>query len=472
VKQRVIEVLFRHLFLLLLPLIVILPVTAYLTLRSRSVQWQSVSTAWVNQATAISTQDHLGNTPAPTQATLLANFIQTRTFAHAVLAQTPLASELDGGAGEAAAIADFQKAVAVAPSGNQFVTITVKETSPELAYAVSEALIAEFAQQIQQEANSESQSSVTLAQDAYNKASAQYTTSLNALATYLGQHPDIANPAANSTGPGAQLIDPAYAQLLNQASSDQAAYDGAKQRFDDAKQQAQGGAAALPFTFTLVDQPQKPTMPIVEKKTALLRLPAIGLAVALMLSTVVGIYLILADRRIFGADDLDALGLTVLGTLPDLDSRWRRRDRESVRRRIAGPARGSQQTTLPAPPRPAPPHRDADVRPTPTPAAQATVAATEDAPRPAMATAEPVLHPVAMSTTLQPQQTAYAPTRPVAASAAQPVAAASTRAPMMTAGRPSLRLIARSTTPAASATLTGTSLSATTAHSDARLAGS
>ncbi len=351
-KQRVIEVLFRHIFLLLLPLIVILPVTAWLTLRSRTVQWQSAATAWVNQPSTISTDNRLGSTPAPSQATLLQNFIDTHSFAHAVLAQTPLASELDGGARENAAITAFQHAVTVTPNGNSFVTIAVKENAPDLAYAVAQAVIGQFAQQIQQETTTESQSSVELAQTAYNKANAQFTSSLNALATYLAQHPEIAAAASNTSGAPVSQSDPAYAQLLAQADSDRQAYDAAKQKYDDAKQQAQAGSTALPFTFTLVDQPEKPTVPIAQKKTALLKLPAIGLAAALTLSTLVGIYLMLADRRIFGPDDLESLDVTVLGALPDLGSRWRRGNRDVVRWRIAAPARADQPSAPSAPPPP------------------------------------------------------------------------------------------------------------------------
>ena len=394
-KQRVIEVLFRHIVLLLLPLLVVLPATAWLTLRSRSVQWQSAATAWVNQPSTISTDNRLGDTPAPSQATLLQNFIDTHSFAHAVLAQTPLAGELDGGARENAAISAFQHAVTVTPNGNSFVAIAVKEDSPDLAYAVAQAVIAQFAQQIQQETTTEAQSSVELAQAAYNKANAQFTTSLNALATYLAQHPEIAAAASSTSGAPVSQSDPAYAQLLAQADSDRQAYDAAKQKYDDAKQQAQAGNTALPFTFTIVDQPEKPTVPITQKKTALLKLPAIGLAAALALSTLVGIYLVLADRRIFGPDDLAALDVTVLGALPDLGSRWRRGNRDVVRWRIAAPARPDQRPA-PATPPTAPPHGNGQ-RPAP-PATQPATQLTTPAARPVAA------RPAASATTT--------PTRP------------------------------------------------------------
>lgn len=343
VKQRTFEVLFRHKLLLVLPLLVILPVTIWLALRPQPAVWQSVANVWVNQPSTVQTQDRLGNTPAPNQADLLQNFINTRTFAQTVLQQTPLASELVGGSREDAAIAQFEKSVTVTPNGNQFVTVGVKAASPDLAYSIAQAVIASFSQVVQQEANSESQTSITLMEDAFNKANAQFTTSLNALAAYLAQHPNLST-APNVGGPSAADTDPAYARLLTQANSDQAAYNDAKKNYDQANQQARAGSTALPYTFSVVDPPLKPTLPIYQKKTTLLKLPAIGLAVALVLSTLVAVCLLLADRRVFSpADVRESLNLKVLGTLPDLASRWnwRRQPKEVVRWRIAAPARGA-----------------------------------------------------------------------------------------------------------------------------------
>lgn len=353
-KQRALEILFRHKFLLVLPLLVIVPLTTMLAVRSRTVQWQSVANVWVNQPTTVQTQDRLGDAPAPNQAALLQNFIYTTSFAKTVLQQTPLASELDGGAREQAAILTFEKSVTVTPNGNAFVTVAAKSDTPDLAYAIAQATIATFSKEVAQEASSEGQTSVTLQEDAFNKANAQFTTSLNALATYLSQHPDLAT-AGQGNGPSAADTDPAYAQLLAQANSDQQAYTDAKQRYDAAKQQARAGSTALPYTFSVVDPPQKPTLPITEKKTALLKLPGIGFAVALLLSVLVGVALVLADRRVFSpADVRESLGLTVLGTLPDLASRWnwRRQPREVVRWRIAGPARAGADPHAPAAPVP------------------------------------------------------------------------------------------------------------------------
>lgn len=345
-KHRATEILFRHIVLLALPFVVIVPLTVLYTLHTRRAQWESVASAWVTQPSPIYTEDRLGSTPAPNQASLLQSLLTTRTFATAVLRQTPLASQLDGGAKENAAIARLQKAITVSPTGNEIVTVRVRGDTPDLAYAIAQAVLTTFADQVAQESTAVAQTSVALQENAYNKANAQYTASLNALASYIAQHPELADPSK----PLPPNTDPTYERLLAQANSDQQAYNEAKLRYEQAKQQAQAGSTALPYTFSVIDPPRKPVEPVPVKKTTLLKLPLIGLAFALMLSGLTAAYLVLSDRRIFTAADLrEATGLAVLGTLPDLAARWRREPRDLVRARIAAPARVEQMFRPPLP---------------------------------------------------------------------------------------------------------------------------
>lgn len=366
-KHRATEILFRHMALLVLPFVVIVPLTVLYTLHTRRVQWESVASAWVTQPSPIYTDDRLGSTPAPNQASLLQSLLTTRTFAVSVLRQTPLADQLDGGPKENAAITKLQKSVTVSPTGNEIVTVRVRGDTPDLAYAIAQAVLSTFADQVAQESTAVAQTSVALQENAYNKANAQYTASLNALASYIAQHPELADPSK----PLPSNADPTYERLLAQANSDQQAYNDAKLRYEQAKQRAQAGSTALPYTFSVIDPPRKPVEPMAVKKTTLLKLPLIGLAFALMLSGLTGAYLVLSDRRIFTAADLrETTGLTVLGTLPDLATRWRRGPRDIVRARIAAPARVEQPLYPPLMNAPRPAKRQA----APPPAAAAPAA--------------------------------------------------------------------------------------------------
>src|SRR6266540_6748066 len=99
-KQRATEVLFSHKLLLLLPLLVIVPLTILIALRPKAQHWQAFATIWVDQYKPLYQDDRLGYTPATNQARLLDNFIHTRAFAVGVLQHTQLASMLSNPATE------------------------------------------------------------------------------------------------------------------------------------------------------------------------------------------------------------------------------------------------------------------------------------------------------------------------------------------------------------------------------------
>lgn len=351
-RQRAIEILFRHKFLLLLPFLVIVPLTLAIAVRPVAQKWQTVAGVWVDPPPALVNDNRLGATPAINQAQLLNDFIHTRSFAETVLQQTDLAPSLANQRSADRVVAKFQSSVLATASGNSFVRVSVTYVDPTLAYQMAQGIIQNFQTLLQTHSASQSSATINLQADALGKATTQLDASRKALADYLAAHPPATTIAANGVAVAANTTinglpnaatDPEFARLSQQVSNDSQTYNQALQHDQEAQQIATAAKTGLPFTFSVVDQPLRPDQPLVVSRLSKIKLPIVGIVLALVLSSLTGAFLILTDRRVRSPHDLeDAFGVPVLGEIPHLRGKrwpWQRRPREIVRLRLSAPGR-------------------------------------------------------------------------------------------------------------------------------------
>ena len=148
-KQRAVEVLFKHKLLILLPLVVILPLTVMTATRPQAKQWQAFATVWVDEYKSFYEDERLGVTPAMNQAELLNSFIRTRSFAHTVLRQTQMAPLVDNPRTERGATRRFWSSVRATPTSKSFVMISVTMPGPQLAHETAQAVMTSFSEALQ-----------------------------------------------------------------------------------------------------------------------------------------------------------------------------------------------------------------------------------------------------------------------------------------------------------------------------------
>lgn len=340
-KQRAIEILFKRRFLILLPLLVIMPLTIALALRPKEAKWEVYSVVWVDQYKELYEDARLGNTPGPNQAQILKSLIRTRTFARTVLEQTPLAPRLATPSGELDAIGKFWRSVQTLPNDNSFITLIVTMPDPDLAYATMQSLLTNYSAVLQQRSDLQSQVAISFYAEAAGRAETAVAKSRQSLADYLTAHPELLG--RNLDGSLASTArDTNFARLTQQVSSDEASYNALRQRYDALVESAAAGRKGQQFAFSVIDEPQRPYAPVAQGRLQLVRLPATGLALALVLSAVIAVLLILTNRTVLGAYDVqDTLGIKVLGEIPELRRRrwpWQRAPRDAVRHRLAEPA--------------------------------------------------------------------------------------------------------------------------------------
>ncbi len=337
-KHRVVEILFRRKLLLLLPIPINMTLAIGAATRPQPPQYQANARAWVDQYVELSRDERLGYAPGPAQAGLLMDFVHTRSFARSVIEKTSLAPLLADQTTEGGALGQFWGSVGVAASSNSFVTITVTTWSPTLSLEIAQALVSKFEETLRARGETQVKLASTLYAQTTEKTRDAAERSRVELATYLAAHPEL----GRGTDATATARDATLSRLVAQADYDQVAYREAKQRYDQSLTLGAAGLENQTLAFTVVDPPELPTAPLPHGRTALLKLPVVGLALATILSAVTAVLLILTNRSVLGAPTIAGLAaFPVLGEIPVLKRRrwlWQRAPRHGVRLLLSAPA--------------------------------------------------------------------------------------------------------------------------------------
>jgi capsular polysaccharide biosynthesis protein len=341
-KQRAVETLFKRKLLILLPLLIIVPLSVMFALRPRPQQWQAFAVIWVDQYRPLYQDERLGYTPAANQSQLLNDFLHTRGFALTVLQQTRLADDLTDSAAEDQLVRQLWGAVAAWPTSNNFITIMVTTSSGALSHEIAKAVVAQYQTVLRDRLETQSKAALALYADALAKAEQQLNKSRNELAAYVAASPQLTDRRPDS-GVLLEARDPQFARLTVQVNNDQDLYRAMKDRYETVKATGAAGLEGQELAFSVVDEPRQPLQPVPHSRLGLIRLPLIGIVVALMLSSAIAVFFIVTNRAVLGAQDIDStLGLPVIGEIPELRRRrrpWQRAPRDAVRLRVVAPAR-------------------------------------------------------------------------------------------------------------------------------------
>ncbi len=341
-KERAAEILYKHKLLILLPVLIILPLSLALALRPRPEQWQTFAVVWVEQPRPLYQDDRLGYTPGPNTAQLLNDLVHTRTFALDVARQTRLAAKMDSPEGEDWAMRRVWRAVRALPTSNTFVTVTVTTDDPDLSYEIAQAVLTGFQTQLRARLEAQNRQALEYYTGAVRQAEQNLNKSRADLAAYLAAHPELGRPGVDA-GPFLTARDPTLARLTEQVNHDQETYNSLLRRYEEVQATGRAGLEGQQLAFTVVDEPQPPLRPVPRGRLALIKLPAIGLVLASLLSGVIGLALVLTNRTMLDARDVQTgLGLPVLEEIPELRRRrflWQRAPRHAVRLRLTAPAR-------------------------------------------------------------------------------------------------------------------------------------
>ncbi len=301
-------ILARHKYLLLVPLLVILPIAAALSFFNRKTAYASAATIWVQQPLFIPAAQQPGLNPylsyAQNQANVLNELLATNAFADAVAKSAGLPR------GDRAA-STVRTGTSVYANGSFSVVVRHASKDPVEAQKIAQSIIDEFRAQYLANVQHDADLAAKFYQDQLPRDKQALDDARTALANYVQLHPTA--PVSGT--------DPQYLTLQAAAVEAETTYERTLSNLQNVTTSSSSTLEAQTRSFKVVDKPEVPCCPQPPSKRSLLALPLAGLLLAISLSAGIYAFLLRTDNSIRVAEDLQALpGLVLLGTVPDVSA--------------------------------------------------------------------------------------------------------------------------------------------------------
>lgn len=326
VVRHVLEAIFRRPIQLLV-LLILLPVVGVIIAYSLPRSYQATATIWALHRYIIigatGPETNLLATPADTQATAIAELLQSHEFALAVARDSNLLPSLgldsstlaDPHLRNDALYTEISRHVLATSQGYNLLSISYSNHDPVVAQHVVEAVIKEYGMQSQSFSIDEAQRLLASYQTQLSKAKQVLDNATAVVAQYLAAHPGlVSNNIALSNDPG-------YAQVENQAQQAQSAYNNIQTTINTINQEVAAQGTGSQELFTVLDTPQSNTVAESRTKQYLLG-GGVGLGLALLACVLYIVIMVRRDRAVYTAFELQQVaGLPVLTQLPHIELR-------------------------------------------------------------------------------------------------------------------------------------------------------
>lgn len=318
--RRNLEIVFRHFFRLLIPIVLfpIIGLAIAYTLIPKT--YQATASLWaLHRYQVISPtgpESDLSATPAETQATALAELLQTRAFALSVVQGISLAPTLrlsatvlsDPQQLQDALFNEIAKNVAVTPQGYNLFTISYTNRNPQIAQQVLQAVIQNYGARSLSLSTAEGQNLLQNYQTQLQQAQEQQSQAIVAEQRYAADHRNLT--------PAELAADPQYQQLDAVTKQAEANVQNIQNAINTIQQSMGANGSGASTLFQIVDAPRTPILPVSRTKNYLTS-GGIGVGIALLADIIYLVILARRDRSIYSAYDLqDLVSLPVLIQLP------------------------------------------------------------------------------------------------------------------------------------------------------------
>jgi capsular polysaccharide biosynthesis protein len=328
---RFFEAYYRHRWLNLLPLLLMLALGAGWLFYLSKPQYTAHGTMYVQRATLLSaltaTQPNQSGWTTAADATTgeIKSLLQTDAFVRSVIKQSDLEPAMSQGPRTVdRTLSKVRSAVWVTSQGENLVQVGAIYTSPVIAQQLSADILQNY---IQWRVNTD-RSEGTTAQAYFEKLVPSYQAALGSarqdLQTFLAQHPD----PISGDRPTAETI---------QINRLQATVADATTRLKDVEDKALNAQQAssiadvnAPETYRIIDTPEVPTQPATSRRQQALSIAAfVVVGLLLTLAAIIGAALFDSSLR-FPEDVQQKLTLPLLAMVPEI-----REDRRAARARKA-----------------------------------------------------------------------------------------------------------------------------------------
>lgn len=315
---RFLESYFRHRFLNLLPIALLIGVSVLSVLKVKPV-YISRGGLYVQKESLLASLTSLKDsgfawvTPADATVDEFKEMIQTDAFVRAVIEQTDLETELTDAPTEADQMyQDVRMAVWVQALGKNLIQIGATHGKAEVAHQLATATVETY---LQWKINTDQQESISAQAffaDLIKTYEADLETARQQMQSYLEDHP----APLRGDRPPAELIEIERLQAVINVAADR--LSNAQEKEESARLAMAQAESKARQSYLVVDAPAFPFTPENSKKTAVMG-AVIQVVVGVILAVVLIVVGALIDRSLrFPIDVRHGLDLPVLATVPDV----------------------------------------------------------------------------------------------------------------------------------------------------------
>ena len=319
-SQKVLDVLFRHKFLIILPLVILTLAGAAASLSRQTTEYSASAHVWTQKtpllSSALGGQGGSFITPAGHQARVLNDLLKLDSFRQSV------ADRVDGLEGLSLRMQRraVREGTAVFASGVNVMTIRHRDDDPLLAQSIVQAIIDAYSETFQSSVTVQAEAAATFYETRLEEAGIALDESEQALASYQGTLSPTA--AIDPLSPTAAIdSDPELAALQGDARQAQRDYGEQLGRLEDIYLQRDAALHGRDLSFQVMDPPSLPSSPLPTPRKDLLMLPALGMLLGVSASGAVLFSLTRLDDSIRLPGEARQVGAPVLAVVPELGRR-------------------------------------------------------------------------------------------------------------------------------------------------------
>lgn len=328
--RRILEAVFRHKLLLLVPPLMI-PALALAPVLLSEGTYATKAGVWVERPLYLATVDDRDGfvTPAQRQVDRLGELLLTRGFRADVARRSPLADLADTPAGDRKLEDMITEGLTFFPLGRHLIVLEFRAADGDVSYGFLKALTEAFREKVSSDRVRQGRVAISFWETRLQEATDETAKAREAYNQYL-----LANPDLLSRDSAPILIDPKLTDLQRRMRLAENAIETATAALEQARLDLATSGKGDELGFQVIDEPRKPTAPS-RRLRDLLLFPAAGTLVGVALSAVLLVVLVATDRAVRAEPELAGRG-TVLGTVPLLrpEGFIGRQGREAVRRAV------------------------------------------------------------------------------------------------------------------------------------------
>lgn len=323
--MRYLRTFLKRWYLYIIP-IILFPIVTTMVGYNALMLYNSSALLYVDKPVFLSTDDFGWNgwlSPAENQSESMRQLMGSETFVAQIAAKTDLAETLDLSthAGKDSAFTRIGSEVTIAATGTgpNTITLAVTDRNPRLAAQIAQSALDVFATYYQSHRLSLDRDGIAFYQQQLQSAQSTLAQDSAKLQEYLNQHPE----AVGTNG----STDPMLATLQQQVNQDQATVTTLNTQIASLRQDQQAATSGSSTFLRVLDAPEVPLRPTLQKKKLVTTYTGGGLAAAAGLDALIVILLTLLDRKIYFVQDfrkieeeldIDLPMIEVLPVIPEI----------------------------------------------------------------------------------------------------------------------------------------------------------